>query len=101
MSSVCHVTCFLKLFHFLDQSWEEDADNRFFFHLLDKSKVMRIQWVVVVVVVGLHPMTHVGSLRMCLDPDVVPPLAGFLLVAVLGVLHHILSVVSVCVFETG
>jgi hypothetical protein len=37
-------------------------------------------------------MTQVGSLRMCLDPDVVPPMAGFLLVAVLGVLHHILSV---------
>jgi hypothetical protein len=28
---------------------------------------------------------------MCLDPDVVPPLAGILLFAVLGVLHHILS----------
>ncbi len=55
----------------------------------------------VVVVVGLHPMTQVGSLRKCLDPDVVPPLAGFLLVAVLGILHHILSVVSVCVFETA
>jgi hypothetical protein len=53
---------------------------------------------VVVVVVGLHPMSQVGSLRMCLDPDVVPPLAGFLLVAVLGVLHHILSVVSACNF---
>jgi hypothetical protein len=38
---------------------------------------------------------------MCLDPDVVPPMAGFLLVAVLGVLHHILSVVFVCVFETA
>ncbi len=47
LSSVCHGTCFLKLFHFLDQSWEEDADNRFFFHLLDKSKVTRIQLVVV------------------------------------------------------
>jgi hypothetical protein len=35
-------------------------------------------------------MTQVGSLRMCLDPDVVPPLAGFLLLAVLGVLHHII-----------
>ncbi len=57
--------------------------------------------VVVDVVVGLHPMTQVGSLRMCLDPDVVPPMAGFLLVAFLGVLHHILSVVFVCVFETA
>jgi hypothetical protein len=46
-------------------------------------------------------MTQVGSLRMCLDPDVVPPLAGFLLVAVLGVLHHILSVFSVCFFKTA
>jgi hypothetical protein len=35
-------------------------------------------------------MTQVGPLRMCLDPDVVPPLAGFLLLAVLGVLHHII-----------
>ncbi len=51
--------------------------------------------------VCLHPMTQVGSLRMCLDPDVVPPLAGFLLVAVLGVLHHILSVSSVCIFKTA
>ncbi len=49
--------------------------------------------------VCLHPMTQVGSIRMCLDPDVVPPLAGFLLLAVLGVLHHILSVVSVCIFK--
>jgi hypothetical protein len=30
-------------------------------------------------------MTQVGSRRMCLDPDVVPPLAGFRLFAVLGV----------------
>ncbi len=51
--------------------------------------------------VCLHPMTQVGSLRMCLDPDVVPPLAGFLLLAVLGVLHHILSVPSVCIFKTA
>jgi hypothetical protein len=46
-------------------------------------------------------MTPVGSLRMCLIPDVVPPLAGFLLLAVLGVLHHILSVASVCFFKTA
>jgi hypothetical protein len=56
---------------------------------------------VVVVVVGLHPMTEVGSLWMCQDPDVVPPLAGFLHMAVLGVLHHILSVVSVCGLGKG
>jgi hypothetical protein len=31
---------------------------------------------------------------MCLDPDVVPPLAGFRLFAVLGVFHHVLSVPS-------
>ncbi len=42
--------------------------------------------------VGLHPMTQVGSRRMCLDPDLVPPLAGFRLYAVLGVFLHILSV---------
>jgi hypothetical protein len=28
------------------------------------------------VLVDLHPVTHAGSRRMCLDPDVVPPLAG-------------------------
>ena len=38
-------------------------------------------------------MTHVGSRRLCLDPDVVPPLAGFrLYAAILGVFHHVLSV---------
>ncbi len=47
LSSACHGACFLKPFHFLDQSWEEDADNRFFFHLLDKSKVTWIQHVMV------------------------------------------------------
>ncbi len=46
-------------------------------------------------------LTQVGSLRMCLDPVVVPPLADFLLLAVLGVLHHILSVPSVCIFKTA
>jgi hypothetical protein len=51
--------------------------------------------------VCLHPMTKVGSLRMCLDPDVVPLLAGCLLLAVLGVLRHILSVAGVCVFKTA
>ncbi len=50
--------------------------------------------------VDLHPMTHVGSRRMCLDPDVVPPLAGFLLYAILGVFHHVLSVLSVCILKT-
>jgi hypothetical protein len=49
--------------------------------------------------VCLHPMTQVGSLRMCLDPYVVPPLAGFLILAVLGVFHHILSVASVCSYK--
>jgi hypothetical protein len=29
---------------------------------------------------------------MCLDPDVVSPLAGFRLYAILGVFHHVLSV---------
>jgi hypothetical protein len=32
---------------------------------------------------------------MCLDPDVVLPLAGFPLHAILGVFHHVLSVPSV------
>jgi hypothetical protein len=55
----------------------------------------------VLVLVWLHPMAQVGPLRMCLVPDVVPPLAGFLFLAVLGVLHHGLSVVSVRIFETA
>ncbi len=38
---------------------------------------------------------------MCLVSDVVPPLAGILLFAVLGVLHHFLSVSSVCIFKTA
>jgi hypothetical protein len=42
--------------------------------------------------VDLSPMTHVGSRRMCLDRDVVLPLAGFRLYAVQGVFHHVLSV---------
>ncbi len=50
--------------------------------------------------VDLHPMAHVGSRRMCLDPDVVPPLAGFRLYAILGVFHRVLSVPSVCIFKT-
>ncbi len=50
--------------------------------------------------VDLRPMTQVGSRRMCLDPDVVPPLAGFCLYADLGDFHHVLSVPSVCIFET-
>ena len=62
---------------------------------------MKLMLLLLLLVVGLHPMTQVGSLRMCLDPDVVPPLAGFLLVAVLGVLHHILSVIFVCIFEAA
>ncbi len=37
--------------------------------------------------------------RMYLDPDVVPPLAGFRLFAVLGIFHHALSVPSVCIFN--
>ncbi len=45
--------------------------------------------------VDLHPMTHVGSRRMCLDPGVVPPLAGFRLYAILGVFHHVLYVPSI------
>ncbi len=57
--------------------------------------------VLVLVLVCLHPMTHVGSLWKCPAPDVVPPLAGILLFAVLGVLHHFLSVASVCIFETA
>jgi hypothetical protein len=55
----------------------------------------------VLVLVLLHPMAQVGPLRMCLAPDVVPPLAGFLFLAVLGVVHHVLSVVSVRIFETA
>jgi hypothetical protein len=51
--------------------------------------------------VDLHPLTHVGSRRMCLDPDVVPPLAGFRLYAILGVFHHVFSVPSVCIFKTA
>jgi hypothetical protein len=35
--------------------------------------------------VDSHPVTQVGSRRMCLDPDVVPPLSGFRLYAILGV----------------
>ncbi len=46
-------------------------------------------------------MAQVGPLRMCLVPYVVPPLAGILLLAVLGFLHHGLSVVSVRIFETA
>jgi hypothetical protein len=42
--------------------------------------------------VDSHPVTHAGSSRMCLDPDVVPPLAGFRLYAILGVFHHFLFV---------
>jgi hypothetical protein len=44
-------------------------------------------------------MTHVRSRRTSLDPDVVPPLAGFRLYAVLGVFHHVLSVPPVCIFK--
>jgi hypothetical protein len=43
-------------------------------------------------------MAQVGPLRMCLAPDVVPLLAGFLFLAVLGVVHHGLSVVSIRIF---
>ncbi len=32
--------------------------------------------------VDLRPMTHAGSSRMYLDPDVVPPMAGFRLYTV-------------------
>ncbi len=37
-----------------------------------------------------------GSRRICLDPDVVPPLTGFRFYAILGVFYHVLSVPSVC-----
>jgi hypothetical protein len=37
---------------------------------------------VLLFLVYLHPMTHVRSRRMCLVPDVVPPLAGFRLYAI-------------------
>jgi len=46
-------------------------------------------------------MTHVGSRRMYLDPDVVPPLVGFRLYANLGVFQYVLSMPSVCIFETA
>jgi hypothetical protein len=39
-------------------------------------------------------MTHVGSRMMCLDPDVVPLLAGFPHYAILGIFDHVLSVPS-------
>jgi hypothetical protein len=51
--------------------------------------------------VNLHPMSHVGSRRMYLDPDVVPPLAVFRLYAILGVFHRVLSVPSVWIFNTA
>jgi hypothetical protein len=38
---------------------------------------------------------------MCLDPDVIPPMAGFRLLAVLGVFHHVLSVPTLCIFKTA
>jgi hypothetical protein len=49
--------------------------------------------------VDFHPVTHVGSRRMCLDSNVVPSLAGFRLYAILGVFHYVLSVHSVCIFK--
>jgi hypothetical protein len=45
-------------------------------------------------------MAQVGPLRMCLAPDVVSPHAVFLFLAILGVLHHGLSVFFVRIFET-
>jgi hypothetical protein len=48
--------------------------------------------------VDLHPMAHAGTRKMCLDPDVVPPLAGFRLYAILGVFYNVLSVPSVLHF---
>ncbi len=51
--------------------------------------------------VDSHPVTHVGSRRMCLGPDVVPPLVGFRLYAILGLFHHVLSVPSVCIIKTA
>jgi hypothetical protein len=45
-------------------------------------------------------MTHVGSLRKCLVPDVVPPLACLRLWSILGVSHHVLSVFSIFHFKT-
>ncbi len=55
------------------------------------------------ILVDLRPMAHEGSRRMSLDPDVVPPLAGFRLYANLGVILHALSVpfVPVFIFETA
>jgi hypothetical protein len=51
------------------------------------------------ILVDLRPVTHVGSRRMYLDPDVFPPLAGFRLYAILGDFRHVLSVPSVCIFK--
>ncbi len=53
------------------------------------------------ILVDLRPVTHVGSRRMYLDPDVFPPLAGFRLYAILGDFRHVLSVSSVCIFKTA
>jgi hypothetical protein len=44
--------------------------------------------------VDLHPMTHVGSRRMFLDPDMVPPLAGFRLYP------RRFPPISICVFPS-
>ncbi len=46
-------------------------------------------------------MTYVGSRKMYLDPDLVPPLAGFRLYGNLGVFHHAFSMTSVCILETA
>ncbi len=55
--------------------------------------------------VCLHLVTQVGSRRICLVPDVVPPLAGFLLLAVLGsvasVLYAFLKLLTVFDISPG
>jgi hypothetical protein len=45
-------------------------------------------------------VTHVGSLRKCPVPDVVPPLACLRLWSILGIFHRVLSVFSICHFKT-
>ena len=54
----------------------------------------------VLVLVLLHPMAQVGPLRMCPATDVVSPRSVLLFLAILGVLHHVLSVFFVRIIET-
>jgi len=70
---------------------------------LDPDLIL-IKWIgsqrLFLVLVLLHPMAQVGPLRMCPAPVVVSPHSVFLFLAILGVLHHGLSVFIVRIFET-